>query len=317
MRRRKRVVVIMSCDLLSSGATTTIMAPIRVLDDYYLAITCLTTFAFQACFFVIAASFKFDLVTDLAYGSNFVFLAILTLLLHRTFTSRQIAVATLVSIWGVRLAAYLFTRILLLGKDSRFDGKRENFFKFAAFWVLQFLAVWLIFLPECLLASSDRDPAHRWNDYLGYVLYGIGLLLESVADLEKFVFKMKGKGKWCCTGLWSWSRHPNYAGELLVWWGLFAVCASSFGGTWRWVALVGPLFITFLLLFLSGVPILEHSADQRYWSDPDYQTYKSSTSLLLPLPPCIYRPLPRILKSTLLLDFPLYYNDPGKRSSSK
>lgn len=298
-----------ACDTFSASelAAHAAMAPVHVLDPYYLAITCLVTFGMQASFFAIAATFKFDLVTDLAYGTNFIFLAVLTLLLKRTYYARQITVAVLVCAWGVRLAAYLFTRIMIIGKDSRFDETRNNFVKFAAFWILQFVAVWTIFLPECLLASSTHNPAHGWNDYLGYALFGVGLLIETVADLQKFLYKRnEPKGKWCAVGVWSWSRHPNYFGELLVWWGLFAACASAFAGTWRWLSVVGPAFLTVLLLFLSGIPPLEKRADARYWTDGEYQEYKRRTSCLIPFPPALFRPLPGWLKATLFFEWPLY-----------
>jgi len=115
---------------------------------------------------------------------------------------------------------------------------------------------------------------------------GIGLILETIADYQKYTFKNDptNHGKWIQCGLWKFSRHPNYFGELLVWWGLFIIAFGFLTGA-LWLTILGPIYLTLLLLFVSGVPTLENKYDQRYKDNGDFQRYKESTSLIIPLPP--------------------------------
>jgi len=112
-------------------------------------------------------------------------------------------------------------------------------------------------------------------------------LLESVADLQKFQFMQnkKNKDKWIGSGLWKYSRHPNYFGEILVWFGIYVFVVSGLEGIAQLLSVISPIFIMFLLLFVSGVPLLEKSADARWGRDKKYQQYKNSTSVIIPLPP--------------------------------
>jgi steroid 5-alpha reductase family enzyme len=114
----------------------------------------------------------------------------------------------------------------------------------------------------------------------------VGLVVESVADAQKSAFKSKeeNRNRFVASGLWRYSRHPNYFGELLVWWGLFVYAVPVLHGA-AFAVVAGPVFITLLLLFVSGIPPLERSADEKYGSDPAYQAYKRRTSILVPLPP--------------------------------
>ena len=120
---------------------------------------------------------------------------------------------------------------------------------------------------------------------VGGSIWLAGLVIEAVADQQKFAFKRTpaGRTRWTDTGLWRFSRHPNYFGELLCWWGIFVFAAPSLGA---WVALgvVGPLAITGLLLFATGIPTLEASAKKKWGSDPDYQAYRRRTRTLVPWP---------------------------------
>ncbi|CAK9225560.1 unnamed protein product [Sphagnum troendelagicum] len=278
-----------------------------VLDSNYLAITAIVTVVYQFSFFVVAATCRFDKVTDFAGGSNFVILALLTFFLHHTWYFRQIVLTAFVVVWGMRLAIFLLLRILAWGKDQRFDDKRDNLLKFAVFWLLQAVWVWTVTLPVTIVNASSHNPGVRAVDIVGWILWLVGLVIEAIADQQKLNFKNSpgSRGKWCDAGVWKWSRHPNYFGEILLWWGVFIAATPVLKGG-QWAVIVGPIFITLLLLFLSGIPLLEESADKKHGGNPAYLTYKKRTSPFIPLPPVIYGNLPSWFKSGFLLELPLY-----------
>jgi steroid 5-alpha reductase family enzyme len=182
-----------------------------------LLISGLLTIAYQLCFFTIAAYFKFDKVTDLAGGTNF---AVVTILIFGIFAAsdpngRQIALTCLVTIWAIRLSSFLFYRVVIFEKDSRFDGTRENFFAFLNFWIFQMIWVFIVTIPLMFVDTHKRNGSLNGGDYLGFTLASIGLICETWADQSKLFFKKdeSTKGKWCDWGLWKYSRHPNYFGK--------------------------------------------------------------------------------------------------------
>ncbi|KAK7114825.1 uncharacterized protein [Littorina saxatilis] len=281
-----------------------------ILDENNLAICAIVTVAMQFSFFLIACTCKFDKVTDFAGGTNFVVLALLTFLLGYTFSFRQIMVTACVTLWGLRLSGYLLYRIIKIGEDNRFDDKRDNCLKFAGFWIFQAFWVFTVSLPVIFVnapASADIAESFTAQDGVGIVLFVIGLLSETVADLQKFSFRNNpaNKGKWCETGLWKVSRHPNYFGEILVWLGVFIISTSILRDG-QWTAVLSPLFTMSILLFLSGVPLLEKKADERYRKNEIYLVYKKRTSPLVLLPPPCYGALPEALKCLCCCEFPLY-----------
>lgn len=277
-----------------------------VLDPNYLAITAIVTVGYQLAFFIVAAAFKFDKVTDFAGGTNFVVIAILTAALKGTWHARQTVLTVFVVVWGLRLALFLLMRILQWGKDNRFDDKRDDLVQFAIFWVFQAVWCWTVSLPVTIVNATSRNPALGAADYVGWAMWAAGLLVEAAADQQKLAFKNRpeNRGRWCDSGVWKWSRHPNYFGEILLWWGVFTSSTPVLRGG-QWAAICGPLFTTAILLFLSGIPMLERSADGRYGGRADYLEYKAATSPLIPVPPALWRPLPGALK-LLLLELPLY-----------
>ena len=242
-------------------------------------------FAVNAVFFAVAAARKTDVVTDLSYSLTFVLLAIV-LPLTGAAEPVQLVASLLVLVWAFRLGGYLFRRILRIKVDHRFDGIRDEPLRFARFWLLQAITVAVVMLPVSYLLDRDRPPRLGAWSIAGATVWLVGLLVEAVADSQKAAFKAKeeNRGRFVSTGLWRYSRHPNYFGEMLVWWGLFVYAVPVLHGA-AFVVVAGPLFITFLLLFGSGIPPLERSADERYGSDAAYRDYKRRTSILVPLPP--------------------------------
>ncbi len=245
----------------------------------------LISFAIQIFFFLFAATFKTDKFTDLAYGISFVIIALYFLFTNNTYFPTQIAIALAVTVWGVRLATYLFIRILRIKKDTRFDERRENLLEFAKFWLLQAISIWVIMLPATLILSSNQSNLVQQLLIPGALIWALGFIIETIADWQKFTFKNKpeNKNKWADTGLWKYSRHPNYFGEILCWWGVFVIALPYLEGV-ELLSIISPAYITILLLFVSGIPPLEKKHDEKYGDRADYREYKEKTSILIPLP---------------------------------
>jgi steroid 5-alpha reductase family enzyme len=241
--------------------------------------------AVNGAFFAVAAVRRTDVVTDLSYSLTFALLAVVL-----PFTGArelvQIGASLLVLVWAVRLGAYLFRRILRMKVDHRFDEMRDKPLRFARFWVLQAITVAVVMLPVSYLLDSNDPPGFGPWAIAGASVWLVGLVIEAVADAQKSAFRAKdeNRDRFVANGLWRYSRHPNYFGEMLVWWGIFAYVVPVLHGA-AFAVVAGPVFITLLLLFVSGIPLLERSADEKYGSDPVYREYKRRTSILVPLPP--------------------------------
>ncbi|KAI1479119.1 DUF1295-domain-containing protein [Daldinia eschscholtzii] len=309
---------------------------VQALDSYYLSITLLVTIAYQLFFFAIAYSLKFDKLTDFAGGTNFVVLTVLTLALSRSPDVRQIVASVFVMAWGLRLSLFLLYRVIRTGKDDRFDGTRDKFFPFLGFWVFQMLWVWAVSLPVTMLNSpavrmyQPQVPFGTGRDIAAVVLFGIGFIMESVSDVQKFMFRSRNyrSGGICDSGFFYWSRHPNYFGEIIIQFAIYMICVSpaADGPVTRqafnalYATIIGPLFLTILLLFVSGLPLSERpGAKKRYkkglnWNG--YHRYLNRTSILIPFPPQVYERLPVFIKRTVFLEFPMYVFDPAKHSDT-
>jgi len=246
----------------------------------------LLSLAINAVFFVIAALLHTDVFTDITYSLSFVVLTLALLVSSPGLGPVQITTGAAVLVWGVRLGAYLFNRIMHIKVDHRFDDKRDNFIRFGSFWLLQAITVWVVMLPVYGILSKRPAPMVPAPFIaLGLVVFVVGLIMESIADAQKYRFKQspEGASTFMASGIWKYSRHPNYFGEILVWWGIALPGILVFRGA-AWLYMLGPIFITCLLLFVSGIPLLEKSADKKWGGDPAYVAYKQRTSILIPLP---------------------------------
>ncbi|KAL9085117.1 MAG: hypothetical protein Q9165_007761 [Trypethelium subeluteriae] len=287
---------------------------VHALDNYYLAITLLITIGFQLFFFSIAFTFKFDKLTDFAGGTNFAVLAIITLAFSGHHNARQIVASLFIMIWALRLSGFLLFRILKTGKDDRFDGTRDKFFRFLGFWVFQMIY-----------------PQHKFGtgrDIAGIILYAIGLITETVSDAQKYRFKSANPDKKavCDVGFFYWTRHPNYFGEIIIQFAIYMIAVSPAADGYvrgqafkaLYATILGPFFLTVLLMFVSGLPLQERpGAKKRYenglnWEG--YSDYLNRTSILIPFPPQLYVRMPVILKRTIFLEFPMYVFDPAKHA---
>ncbi len=243
----------------------------------------IVVFCLQVIGFILGYSGKTDKFTDLFYGLSFVILAFFLLVKEKMFFLPQVILVAMISLWGFRLAGYLFYRILKTKKDSRFDEMRKSFIKFGGFWFLQAVAIFLIMLPSIIFLSSSYDVLSLVS-IIGLLIWIKGFSIETIADFQKDKFKQKHKDKFINVGLWKYSRHPNYFGEMLCWIGIFVYAIPVLYG-WLWLSIISPIFITTLLLFVSGIPLLEKKADERYGKLKEYQDYKKRTSIFIPLPP--------------------------------
>ncbi len=246
----------------------------------------LVSLAINGVFFIIAALLRTDVFTDITYSLSFIVLAILLALSSNGRSPVQMLSIAAVVLWGLRLGSYLFNRILHIKVDHRFDDKRDNFVRFGSFWLLQAVTVWVVMLPVYGIVSA-RNASEIPFSFLvpGLLVFSLGLVIETVADFQKYRFKMnpKNKGSFMSSGIWKYSRHPNYFGEMLVWWGIALPGILLFEG-FAWLYFLGPVFITLLLLFVSGIPLLEKSAEAKWGKDEAYIRYRRTTSLLMPLP---------------------------------
>ena len=256
------------------------------------------------------AVLKFDKVTDLAGGSNFVLLNVLTMALSSTNFPVQIAVNALVIAWGTRLSLFLFYRIIMIGEDNRFDTMRDDPVKFLGFWIFQILWVYILSLPYIFLNGCNGDEEGlSVGEIILIALCASGLIIETVADQVKMNYKQAKKPDWCTESVWKYSRHPNYFGEILFWWAIFGLCTRQMNEDnhpWAYFTIISPIFITLLMLFISGLPILESSMHKRFKGREDYHEYLTSTSILIPLPNKVYRHTPEWVKKYLLFEFDMY-----------
>ncbi len=245
----------------------------------------LTAVVVNALFFAYASIKRTDVVTDLSYSLSFGLVSLALILLNTEAGLVALIPAWLTVLWALRLGVYLFTRIIKTKVDHRFDSMRDEPLKFARFWILQAMAVAIIVLPVVASVASDIRPrGFGVLEGLGLVMWLIGFAVEAVSDAQKSAFKKGGAKGLITRGLWRYSRHPNYFGETLLWWGIFVYSLPALYGLF-YLSILGPVFITLLLLFVSGIPLLEKSAEAKYGEDPAYQDYKRKTSIFIPLPP--------------------------------
>lgn len=234
--------------------------------------------------FIPAYFFKTDKLTDISYAATFI-VVVWALVFGSSATLPSIILAVTVTLWAVRLGTYLLIRIHRMGKDNRFDSMRGDFLKFAGFWLLQGLTVWVVLIPSALFIGNEPRSVPLWS-FIGILVWFIGLSIETFSDLQlfRFIINPANRGKWITTGLWRFSRHPNYFGEILLWFGVYMFVVAALNGSQILLGLIGPLYIAGLILFVSGVPILEKKADARWKKDPAFQEYKRRTSIVIPLP---------------------------------
>lgn len=220
---------------------------------------------------------------DLVGTSTYIVVTLLAFQLSEDMDVRGMLICTLVVIWAIRLGVFLFSRVHRVGKDDRFDDIKPDFLRFLNVWGLQ--ALWVTFTAAAALVvitSTKRVPLGIFA-YLGLAVWLVGFGIEILADYQKTQFRKQpeNRHKFIQTGLWSRSRHPNYFGEITLWIGISIIALPVLQG-WQWIALLSPVFVAMLLTKVSGIPMLQAKAEEKWGDQEDYKNYKANTPLLIP-----------------------------------
>ncbi|MFZ1721360.1 MAG: DUF1295 domain-containing protein [Microgenomates group bacterium] len=231
--------------------------------------------------FAIAYLKQTDKFTDFSYALSFASVA----MYGYWVSERSIldaAVLAMVLAWSLRLGGYLAYRIHVIGRDTRFDEFRHEFWGFFKFWFFQGLAAWVILMPAMFIFSSQSPGRIGLLSMLGIAIWAVGLTIETVADMQKFNHKQEKRSPaWVDSGLWHYSRHPNYFGEMVCWWGIFVMTLPIMTSQWHVGVIISPLTIMAILIFASGIPPLERRYQKKYGNDPEYQKYLRETSRVM------------------------------------
>ena len=192
-------------------------------------------------------------------------------------------IAAMVLIWALRLGLFLLIRVFRVGEDKRFSEAKKSFSKFLMFFSLSALWVFLTTANALTLILNNPDINGVLFLGIGGIIWVIGFLFEVISDEQKRQFRKKDSnhGQFITTGLWSISRHPNYFGEILIWIGMAVISFPVLSG-WQYATLISPLFVILMLTRVSGINLLEESADKKWGNLDEYQTYKANTAALIP-----------------------------------
>lgn len=242
----------------------------------------LLIFLYASFWFWISVWKKRNDVADIAWGLGYIFLCAV-LLFTEVQSARLLLISFLITLWGGRLSLTIFLRNRNKPEDFRYQKWREEWGKwfflrsFFQVFFLQGCILLLVASPVILVSGALWQPALNLLDILGVFLWGIGFFFEAVGDFQLAEFRKNpaNKGHILTTGLWKYTRHPNYFGESVMWWGIFLIAISSPYGIW---ALISPFTITFSLLFVSGIPMLE----KKYEGNEEFEDYKKRTSAFFP-----------------------------------
>jgi steroid 5-alpha reductase family enzyme len=240
-------------------------------------------FLIQWIAFIPAYIFQTEKFFDLTGSLTYISVAVISALLSSGVCGRALLLLTLVIVWALRLGTFLLKRIHHAGEDRRFRDIKPSFPRFLLTWTLQGLWVTLTLSAALVAITSTRKGALDIFSLIGVVVWLLGFSVEVIADQQKSTFKAaaENRGKFINTGLWSLSRHPNYFGEIVLWLGVTIIALPAFSG-WGWIALISPIFVAVLLTRISGVPMLEDRADQKWGGQQDYEIYKAHTPVLIP-----------------------------------
>jgi steroid 5-alpha reductase family enzyme len=223
---------------------------------------------------------------DLTGSITYVTVMLVAVALSEEVDARSLLLLGMVAVWAIRLGTFLFRRIRAEGKDRRFDAIKPSFPRFLLTWTVQGLWVSLTLAAALATITSETKLSLGVFAVVGFAVWVMGFGIEVIADRQKSQFRAapENAGKFINVGLWSWSRHPNYFGEIVLWVGVAIIALPVLRG-WQWLTLISPLFVTLLLTRVSGLPMLEKRADEKWGGQPEYEAYKARTPVLVPRPP--------------------------------
>ena len=250
------------------------------------AICIALAFVLQWIAFIPAYILQTEKFYDLMGSITYLSVTVLAVLLSPVVDARSWLLLGIISIWTIRLGVFLFQRIRAAGEDRRFRDIKPSFARFLLTWTIQ--GLWVALTIAAALAAITTITRRDLGliGLLGFLVWLIGFGIEVVADQQKSRFREdpENAGKFIDRGLWSWSRHPNYFGEIVLWIGVAIIAVPVLNG-WQYLTLISPIFVIILLTRVSGVPMLERRADEKWGGQADYDDYKTRTSLLILRPP--------------------------------
>jgi steroid 5-alpha reductase family enzyme len=243
-------------------------------------------FAIHWIVFVPSYLYRTEHYFDLTGSITYLSVVACALLGNANRDPRSFVIGILVVVWAIRLGSFLFGRVKQVGKDDRFDKLKNDFLAFLMTWTLS--GLWVFLTAAAALAAMTSAESKPWGviGFVGLGIWIIGFTVEVIADTQKSRFRAnpENAGRFISKGIWAWSRHPNYFGEIILWAGMAVIAFPVLSG-WQLVTLVSPVFVWLLLTRVSGIPMLEAKAEEKWGNDPAYQVYRDSTPVLVLRPP--------------------------------
>ena len=241
----------------------------------------LLIFCIQWVSFIPAFIFQTEKFYDLTGSITYLTAVFYTLYVTGSNNLSDLIIVACVAVWAIRLGSFLFMRIHKAGEDRRFRTIKPNFTRFLMTWTLQ--GMWVSMCLLCVLTALSSYSGVIMNSifFIGLIVFILGLSIEIIADYQKTVFRrnIENKDKFITTGLWSLSRHPNYFGEILLWTGVAVMSISSLQGL-QYITLISPIFVYILLVYISGVRILEDQAKKKWGHLDSFKEYLKNTPRL-------------------------------------
>jgi len=255
-----------------------------IVSGYPLFIVCgFVGFLLHWLMFIPAIIYQTERYFDLTGSISYLSVVLFGIMNNPEQDIRGILLCSLIIIWAIRLGSFLFSRVIKDGKDNRFTIMKTKFWWFLMTWTMGGLWVFITTAAALAAITSDIKLPVGIIAYTGLTIWVIGFLIEIVADKQKTNFRAKeeNKHKFISSGLWKFSRHPNYFGEIILWFGI-ALIALPVLSNWQLVTLISPIFVYVLLTKVSGINLLEGRANKKWGNDPEYLDYKNSTPVLFP-----------------------------------
>ena len=250
------------------------------------AICGLIAFAVQWICFIPSWFLHSERFFDLVGSATYLTVAVVSLLAIPKIDTRSVLLGLMICLWGLRLGTFLFARVQAVGHDARFDLIKHKFAWFLMPWTVQ--GLWVLITSSAALAAITSSKRSDFGiiGIIGTILWLTGFVIEIVADEQKRKFKLdpSKQNSFITDGLWSWSQHPNYFGEIVLWIGVSLVALPGLS-SWQYFTLISPVFVFILLTRISGLPMLNSAARKRWGDDPEFLAYKKSTPVLIPRPP--------------------------------
>ena len=243
----------------------------------------LLAFLIQWILFIPAYIFQTEKFYDLS--GSLTYISVVLFCFYNNSDSNNInlgnlIISLMIIIWATRLGSFLFIRIKKAGEDIRFREIKKSPSRFFMTWTLQ--GMWVSLCSACALTGIANGILINSYFYIGFVIFTIGFITEIIADNQKTIFRKdpNNKDKFINSGLWKYSRHPNYLGEITLWLGISIISFSSLN-EWELITLISPIFTYLLLVYVSGIRILEYNGNKKWGHLDSYKEYKDKTSRLL------------------------------------